>query len=200
MVGLAGKQFLAGSGNIVALNCGEPDQSAFPSAGDCADPADDSDSRLGRIVASSKAHLERRPDRGLLIGDNPRHQLRRMILQPLLCREIAGIPADHDAMTGWIAERWHALDSIDPTTVESRPNRLIKRPESGRVQVHGVDRAVDVASLQPLHDSTQHDVAGDIVDRLDEGCADGRLELRDEDLEALARRETDEHFVVAFLF
>lgn len=49
-----------------------------------------------------------------------------------------------------VTKRERLFDSGDSATVERGPDRLIQRPEGGRVEIHGADSAVDVAALQAL--------------------------------------------------
>ncbi|MER9188301.1 hypothetical protein [Mesorhizobium australicum] len=87
-----------------------------------------------------------------------------------------------------IAKRRHLLDRSDAAAIESLPDCLIQRAEGGLVEMHGSDRAVDVALLQALHDASQRDVRPDVVYRLNEGGAHGWLELPQELFDPFSRR------------
>lgn len=70
LVGLAGKQFIAGSGNIVALNCGEPDHPTFSAASHPVDAAYYLQCGPRWIGPTGKAFRKSGTDRNLLIGNN----------------------------------------------------------------------------------------------------------------------------------
>jgi len=90
-------------------------------------------------------------------------------------------------VAGWIAKGWHPLHRSNTASVECLPDRLIQRPECGFVKLHGPDGAVDVVALQPLYNAPQDDVRRDVVDRVEEGLADGRREIRNKLVQPLAR-------------
>ncbi|WP_287324070.1 hypothetical protein [Mesorhizobium sp.] len=166
LVGLAGKQFIAGAG--IALNRGEPDHSAFSAAGYPVDSPDHLQCGLGRIVAAGELFRKSNSDAILLGGDYVSDQLARMVSQPSLCRMVARIPAYHDLKPARITKRRHLLDRGDTATVEGLPDCLFQRPECGLVKVHGRDCAVYVAALEALHYAPQDDARTDVVDRLNE--------------------------------
>ncbi|WP_254019652.1 hypothetical protein [Mesorhizobium escarrei] len=96
LVGLAGKQFIAGSGNIVALNCGEPDHPTFSAASHPVDAAYYLQCGPRWIGATGKVLRKGGTDRNLLISNNVGDQLRRVLAQPGLSRKIARIPTKND--------------------------------------------------------------------------------------------------------
>lgn len=118
LVGLAGKQFIAGSGNIVALNCGEPDH---PTSSAVSHPVD------------AAYYLQC----NLLISNNVGDQLRRVLAQPGLSRKIARIPTKNDLKAARIAQRRHLFDRGDTAAVVGLPDGFFQRPKRGLVEVHG---------------------------------------------------------------
>lgn len=74
-----------------------------------------------------------------------------------------------------ITQRRHLLHRGNTAAVECLSDRLVQRPESVFIKVHGPDCAGDILTLQALNYAAQDDVRTDIVDRLDEGGTQHRL-------------------------
>ncbi|MER8505095.1 hypothetical protein NKH98_31135 [Mesorhizobium sp. M0833] len=100
---------------------------------------------------------------------------------------LVGLAPQHDRKAAWIAKRRHLLDAGNAAAVEGLPEGLFQGPKRGLVEVHRLDRAVDVAALKALNYAAQDDVRADVVDRLDERGAQHRLIGRDKLFESLAR-------------
>lgn len=76
---------MAGSGNDIALGCGEPDQLTLTLACDAVDPPYDIQCAPGRVAAGAGKSLGQRGTNGrLLISDDVADQRRTMRAQPFL--------------------------------------------------------------------------------------------------------------------